>query len=188
MNPAIRQCESLVRRYCRRQISHTSKSLQARNFVMSRNVMSQDVTSQQKSHNDIKPFCPIHHWRMAHDTGSTKVGPSYRCSYDGCTVRYTSAGGYFELNNPAGAQNFVLSAEILCCTYNPQHYPAIVGYVKQSIGRQTEESRHWQCLAENCNFSLRQKLSPPLSAPNASTNFVPKHAHAVEHDHALWPR
>jgi hypothetical protein len=125
---------------------------------------------------------------MAHDAGSTKVGPSHRCSYLGCTVRYTSAQGYFELNHPTGAQNFVLNAEILCCTYNPQHYPAIVGYAKESVGNQTEESRHWQCLDANCNFSLRQKLSPALSAPDASTTFVSKRAQNAEHDHALWPR
>jgi hypothetical protein len=155
---------------------------------MSQDVMSPEKTGDNKSRNDIKPFCPMHHWRMAHDAGSTKVGPSYRCSYEGCTVRFTEAQGYFELNNPADARNFVVNAEILCCTYDPRHNPAIVGYAKQSIGHQTEESRHWQCLAENCNFSLRQKLSPALSATNASTNFVPKHAQNVEHDHALWPR
>jgi len=155
---------------------------------MSQDVMSQEKIADNKSGNDIKPFCPIHHWRMAHDAGSTKVSSSYRCSYDGCTVRYTQAQGYFELNQPFGANDFVVQAEILCCTYNPQHYPAIVGYAKESIGNHTEESRHWQCLAANCDFSLRQKLSPALSASNASTTFVPKHAQNAEHDHALWPR
>jgi hypothetical protein len=155
---------------------------------MSQDVMSPEKTGSDKTRNDIKPFCPIHHWRMAHDAGSTKVAPSYRCSYEGCTVRFTAAQGYFEFNEPASARNFVVNAEILCCTYDPQHNPAIVGYAKQSIGHQTEESRHWQCLAENCNFSLRQKLSPALSALNASTNFISKHAQNVEHDHALWPR
>ena len=155
---------------------------------MSPDVMSPETTGSDKTRNDLKPFCPVHHWRMAHDAGSTKVGPSYRCSYRGCTVRYTPAQGYFELNNPADAQNFVLQAEILCCTYNPEHHPAIVGYAKESIGHQTQESRHWQCVAADCNFSLRQKLSPAQSAPNASTNFVPKRAQNVEHDHALWPR
>jgi hypothetical protein len=155
---------------------------------MSQDVMSPENTGDNKSHNDTKPFCPIHHWRMAHDAGSTKVAPSYGCSYEGCTVRYTQAQGYFELNNPAAARNFVVNAEILCCTYDPQHYPAIVGYAKQSIGHQTEESRHWRCLAASCNFSLRQKISPALCAPNASTNFVPDHTQNVEHDHALWPR
>jgi hypothetical protein len=155
---------------------------------MSQDVMPPEKTVDHRSRNDIKPFCPIHHWRMAHDAGSTKVGPSYRCSYNGCTVRYTQAEGYFELNQPADAKDFVVNAEILCCTYNPQHFPAIVGYAKESIGNQTEESRHWQCLAANCDFSLRQTLSPTLSASNASTNFVPKHSQRVEHDHALWPR
>jgi hypothetical protein len=151
---------------------------------MPQDVQFAEKTGNEKKRNDIKPFCPIHHWRMAHDSGSTKVGPSYRCSYDGCTVRYTQAQGYFELNNPADAQSFVVHAEILCCTYDPKHYPAIVGYAKESIGDRTEESRHWQCLAANCNFSLRQKLSP-VSASNTS---VHKQAQAVEHDHALWPR
>jgi hypothetical protein len=150
--------------------------------------MSPEKTGNDKTRNDLKPFCPVHHWRMAHDSGSTKVGPSYRCSYDACTVRYTPVQGYFELNNTAGAQNFVVNAEILCCTYNPQHRPAIVGYAKESIGNQTQESRHWQCLAAECTFSLRQKLSPALSTPNASTNFAPQHSQNVEHDHALWPR
>jgi hypothetical protein len=147
--------------------------------------MSQDNLSPQNTPNDRKPFCPIHHWRMAHDSGSTKVGPSYRCSYSGCTVRYTAPQGYFELNNLAGSENFVLNAEILCCTYDPQHHPAIVGYAKESVGNRTEESRHWQCLEANCNFSLRQKLSP---ASSALPNFIPRHAQNVEHDPALWPR
>jgi len=146
--------------------------------------MSQNVISPDKMRNDIKPFCPIHHWRMAHDAGSSKVGPSYRCSYHGCTVRYTRAQGYFDLHSLADAQHFVVNAEILCCTYNPKHFPAIVGYAKESIGDQTEESRHWQCLDANCIFSLRQKLSPA----SASNTFVPKRAQDVEHDHALWPR
>jgi hypothetical protein len=146
--------------------------------------MSQQVISPDKMRNDIKPFCPIHHWRMAHDAGSSKVGSSYRCSYLGCTVRYTRAQGYFTSYNPADGQNFVVNAEILCCTYDPKHYPAIVGYAKESIGNRTEESRHWQCLDANCNFSLRQKLSPA----SASHNFVLKQAHDVEHDHDLWPR
>jgi hypothetical protein len=138
--------------------------------------------------NDIKPFCPIHHWRMAHDSGSSKVGPSYRCSYNGCAVRYTQSQGYFELKNVADAQNFVVRAEILCCTYDPMHFPAIVGYAKESIGNRTEESRHWQCLTASCNFSLRQRLSATLSAPDASTKFVTNDNQNVEHDHALWPR
>jgi len=150
--------------------------------------MSQHVIFPDKMRNDIKPFCPIHHWRMAHDAGSSKVGSSNRCSYDGCTVRYTRAQGYFNSHNPADAQEFVVNAEILCCTYDPKHYPAIVGYAKESIGNRTEESRHWQCLDANCNFSLRQKLSAVLSAPDASTNLVTKHTQNVEHDHALWPR
>jgi hypothetical protein len=150
--------------------------------------MSQHVLSPDKMRNDIKPFCPIHHWRMAHDSGSNKVGPSYRCSYNGCPVRYTQAQGYFELKNAADAQNFVVHAEILCCTYDPKHFPAIVGYAKESIGNRTEESRHWQCLAASCNFSLRQKLSAALSAPDTSMNFVTKDNQNVEHDHALWPR
>jgi hypothetical protein len=149
--------------------------------------MSQDVLSQEKSHNDTRPFCPVHHWRMARDSGSAKVGPSYRCSYDGCTVRYTLTQGYFELNNSLDYQDFVVTAEILCCTYNPQHYPAIVGYAKESIGPRTQESRHWQCLAANCIFSLSQKLSPAPTA-KASTNFGPKHTQKVEPGHALWPR
>jgi hypothetical protein len=150
--------------------------------------MSPEKTGSDNTGNDRRPFCPIHHWRMAHDAGSTKVGPSYRCSYDACTVRYTPTQGYFELNNPADAQDFVVNAGILCCTYSPQHHPAIIGYAKESIGNRTEESRHWQCLAADCNFSLRQKLSRALSAPNASTNFVPKRAQNLEHDHVLWPR
>jgi hypothetical protein len=150
--------------------------------------MSQYVLSPDKMRNDIKPFCPIHHWRMAHDSGSSKVGPSYRCSYIGCAVRYTQAQGYFELQNAGDSQNFVVRAEILCCTYNPKHFPAIVGYAKESIGNRTEESRHWQCLAASCNFSLRQKLSAALSAPDMSRNFANQDTQNVEYDHALWPR
>jgi hypothetical protein len=160
---------------------------------MSRNLMFQDVlppekTGNDKSRNDLKPFCPIHHWRMAHDAGSTRVGPSYRCSYDGCSVRYTSAQGYFELNNLAGAQKFVVNAEILCCTYNPEHYPAIVGYAKESIGQRTEESRHWQCLDANCNFSLRQKLSAALFPQFHQQPLSPETPRTSNNDHALWPR
>lgn len=144
--------------------------------------------SQEKTPNHLKPFCPTHHWRMAHDSGSTKVGPSYRCNFEGCTVRYTAAQGYFELNNPANAQDFGVRAELLCCTYNPQHNPAIIGYAKQSLGNQTEETRQWQCLAESCNFSVRQKLLTAKSAREALVTFVPSHVQDAERDHALWPR
>jgi hypothetical protein len=150
--------------------------------------MSLNAMSPEKTRNDIKPFCPIHHWRMAHDAGSTKVGPSYHCNYDGCTVLYTQSQGYFDLNKTAETEDFVVSAEILCCTYNPEHHPAIVGYAKESAGNRTDESRHWQCLAADCKFSLRQKLSPSLSASNGATTFAPKRAQNMEHDHALWPR
>jgi hypothetical protein len=154
--------------------------------------MSQDTLSTEKTGNglkrsDIKPFCPIHHWRMAHDSGSNKVGPSYHCNYDGCTVLYTETQGYFELSNPTDARNFVIDAEILCCTYDPQHHPAIVGYAKESVGNRTEEFRQWRCLAPACKFSLRQKLSLGKSAHHRPTAFVPSDRE-VERDHALWPR
>jgi hypothetical protein len=75
--------------------------------------MSLNAMYLEKTRNDIKPFCPIHHWRMAHDVGSTKVGPSYHCNYDGCTVLYTQSQGYFDLNKTAETEDFVVSAELL---------------------------------------------------------------------------
>ncbi len=121
--------------------------------------MSQHVKDpNDKMRNDLKPFCPIHHWRMAHDSGSTKVGPSYRCSYDGCTVRYTQAQGYFELNNPADAQNFVVNAEILCCTYNPQHRPRN-RRLRQGINRQPDaENRATGSAWPTRNLSLARSF------------------------------
>jgi hypothetical protein len=107
----------------------------------------------------IKPFCPVHHWRMALDAGSSKVAESYRCSYEKCGVRYTLLQGYFEVGQQASGVSLA-DLEAIACERDPNHHPCIVGYAKDSHGNQTEEWRHWQCLTEKCAFSLRQKLSP----------------------------
>jgi hypothetical protein len=114
--------------------------------------------SELKMRDGIKPFCPVHHWRMAFDAGS-RVSQSYRCSYEKCDVRFAPSQGYFEVGQQASVV-FPAALEAIPCERDPNHHPCIVGYAKDSHGNQTEEWRHWQCLAEGCAFSLRQKLLP----------------------------
>jgi hypothetical protein len=116
--------------------------------------------SDLKMRGEIKPFCPIHHWRMTCDSGSGKVSLSYRCSYKNCTVRHTPSEGYFETGKEAGNGAFLAQVQAISCDHDRDHHPCIVGYAKESRGNQTEEWRHWQCLTEKCDFSLTQKLSP----------------------------
>lgn len=108
----------------------------------------------------IKPFCPVHHWRMAYDSGSSKVSLSFRCGYEACSVRYTPSDGYFKTGKAARDADFLLSVEAIPCKHDREHHPCVVGYAKESHGERTEEWRNWQCPAEKCDFSLRQQLSP----------------------------
>jgi hypothetical protein len=115
--------------------------------------------SQTKLEADIKPFCPIHHWRMALNPRSVKASASYQCSFVQCNVRFAASLGYFEAPKEAASDAFLASLELVSCTHSREHHPCIVGYAKESQGQHTEEWRHWQCSAEQCDFTTRQKLS-----------------------------
>jgi hypothetical protein len=131
---------------------------------------------EMKARDPLKPFCPVHHWRMAHDSGSSKVRPSYRCSYESCPMRYAFATGYFEAGKRSGDRALLSFLEIVSCKHNADHHPCIVGYAKESDGGQTEEWRQWQCSVENCEFSLRQKLSRADAARIEAIHFAPQSA------------
>jgi hypothetical protein len=128
-----------------------------------------------------KPFCPVHHWRMAHDAGSNKVTPSYRCSYESCAVRYTATEGYFESGKTSGDQTFLSGLETVACKYNHEHHPRIIGYAKESNGDRTEEWRHWQCFEANCDFAHRQKLPALHRGGIASHRLVSKPVTQLQH-------
>jgi hypothetical protein len=131
----------------------------------------------------IKPFCPVHHWRMACDPGSPKSGLSYRCNFDGCEVRYTPSQGYFESDKTIGDQAFLSRVEAVYCIHDRNHQPAIVGYTKDSNTQQTEEWRQWQCPEPGCKFSLRQRLS---TADTLAAGF--DHRTILQHHYAALSR
>jgi hypothetical protein len=133
----------------------------------------------------IKPFCPVHHWRMAHDAGSSRVSPSYRCSYDGCTLRYTLEEGYFEAGSPASDRQLLSHVENITCKVDREHRPCIVSYAKESNGDQTEEWRQWQCFAEDCDFTVRQKLSSANAGKQQAASPACQHSWSAQHEHAL---
>ncbi len=135
-----------------------------------------------------KPFCPIHHWRMAFDTGSSKTGASYRCSFHACTMRFASAQGYFEAGLPAHDQDLLSRLENITCQKNRAHHPCIVGYAKESNAGHTEEWRQWECFTEDCGFYHRQKLSKFQSAETYSEDFVPVPAPSDQHEYVLAKR
>jgi hypothetical protein len=135
----------------------------------------------------IKPFCPIHHWRMAHDSGSNKVEPSYRCSFETCTMRYSLAAGYFEAATPTDAAS-LSHLEIVACKQNREHHPSIVSYAKESVGSQSEEWREWRCFADNCGFSVTQKLSPAESDSCHAMGLAQMPARSAQHDHSFAKR
>ena len=144
--------------------------------------------SELKTREPLKPFCPIHHWRMSHDAGSSKVQPSYRCNYESCTLRYTVAEGYFETGDTSGDSSLLSELQTVACLNNREHHPCIVGYAKESFGNQTQEWRHWECVTDGCDFSLRQKLSPTESARRNAVTFVPAHSQSTLLDFALSKR
>lgn len=116
----------------------------------------------------LSAFCPIHHWRMAYDSGSSKVASSYRCAFGKCTARYSPSQGYFEVGKPPGETSFLSRIESIACQHDRDHHPCIVGYARESQGEQTAEWRTWNCAAEGCDFSTRQRLSNEEPAAHLS--------------------
>ena len=118
---------------------------------------------EPKSRNALKPFCPVHHWRMAYDSTTGKAWNSaevfYRCSFETCTMRFSVAAGYYDSNDPSGGQVLLAHLETLACQKDRDHHPCIVSYAKESMGSQTEEWRQWRCFTDNCSFTVTQKLS-----------------------------
>jgi hypothetical protein len=107
----------------------------------------------------LRAFCPVHHWRMAYDAGSSKVAPSHRCVFGKCTILFTPTQGYFEAGKTPGDSNFLARVESIACLHDRDHHPHIVGYAKESLAGQTEEWRTWKCSVQGCDFATRQRLS-----------------------------
>jgi hypothetical protein len=137
---------------------------------------------------EIKPFCPVHHWRMALDPSPSGAAPSYRCNYDQCKLRYSIADGYFETGRRPGDQNFLAEISVVHCQHSREHHPCIVGYTKDSQGSDTEEWRQWQCLASGCEFSRKQKLAVASSSPFDSSASAPARSTYQRHEHSLAKR
>ena len=112
----------------------------------------------------LRAFCPVHHWRMAYDAGSSKVPSFHHCVFGVCTIRFTPSQGYFEAAKAPGDQNFLSGIDSVACQHDRDHHLCIVGYAKESLGEQTEEWRTWKCSTEGCDFSTRQRLSSIESA------------------------
>ncbi len=140
----------------------------------------------------LKPFCPVHHWRMAYDSATGKDWNSsetfYRCSFETCTMRFSLAAGYYDSNNPSGDHAFLSQLETVACRNNREHHPCIVSYARESLGSQTEEWRQWRCFDDDCNFSFTQKLSQQESKRIQSAGFAPKSLPAAQHQHAFARR
>ncbi|MDP9339528.1 MAG: hypothetical protein M3P45_11735 [Acidobacteriota bacterium] len=145
-----------------------------------------------KSRDALKPFCPVHHWRMAHDSSTGKAGNSaesfYRCSFESCTMRFSLAAGYHDSSHPAGDHASLSHLETVTCQKNREHHPCIVSYAKESQGSQTEEWRQWRCFSDNCSFSMTQKLSQEESRSLQSAGFALKSMPAAQHQHAFSRR
>jgi|SRR5450755_3482215 hypothetical protein len=107
----------------------------------------------------LRVFCPVHHWRMAYDAGSSKVAPSHRCVFGKCAIRFTPTQGYFEAGKTPVDSSFLSHIESIPCQHDRHHHLCIVGYAKESQGGHTEEWRTWKCSTEGCDFSTRQQLS-----------------------------
>jgi len=138
--------------------------------------------SETKTRDGIRPFCPVHHWRMAFESKDAKTGLSYRCNYSQCNIRFGDSRGYFEGTKDFGHAALQERIEAISCKNNEQHYPCIVGYAKESDGSLTEEWRHWKCSVEQCDFSTRQKISPPVRTP------LPVREPIARRDHLLSRR
>lgn len=145
-----------------------------------------------KTRDAVKPFCPVHHWRMAYDSTTGKAWNSaevfYRCSFETCTMRFSLAAGYYDSNNPEADPVSLAHLETLTCHQNREHHPCIVSYAKESVGSQTEEWRQWRCFSDNCNFSFTQKLSQQEFQPMQSAGYDSKTAPVVQYHRTLARR
>jgi hypothetical protein len=144
--------------------------------------------SDTKFRDGIKPFCPVHHWRMALDPGTAKTSASYRCNYAQCNIHFADSRGYFEGTKDFGHAALQERIEAITCKNNEKHYACIVGYAKESNGSVTEEWRHWQCSAKHCDFSTRQKLSGQEFQRIPSADYDSKGAPVHQHQHTLARR
>jgi hypothetical protein len=124
---------------------------------------------------------------MAHDAGGGKVPAFFRCSFENCAMHFSAADGYFESGRPAGDRDLLNRLEILTCKLNHDHHPCITGYAMESIGGATEEWRQWQCFTKECDFSLRQKLSPASNKPKLS-GLVNARAQRPQHEYLFANR
>lgn len=142
-----------------------------------------------KARDALKPFCPVHHWRMAYDSTTGKAWNSteafYRCSFETCTMRFSLAAGYYDSTNPAGDHPSLPHLETVTCEKDREHHPCIVSYAKESVGNQTEEWRQWRCFANNCSFSFTQKLSQQESQRMQSAGHHAKNAPVVQYQRTL---
>ena len=145
-----------------------------------------------KARDALKPFCPVHHWRMAYDSTPGKAWTSaeafYRCSFETCTMRFSLAAGYYDSNNPAIDPASLAHLETVACQQNREHYPCIVSYARESVGSQTEEWRQWRCFDDNCSFSFTQKLSRQESRRMQSAGYDSKTAPVVQYQRTLARR
>lgn len=118
---------------------------------------------------------------MAFDKGSAKAPASYNCNHEECGVRFTAAEGYFEAGAKAANSEFLARVDAVNCQHARAHHPWIVGYAKEASRDHSEEWRQWQCTAEGCNFSLRQKLAldgSALTRPQVVERHQPQYAFA----------
>ena len=113
--------------------------------------------SELKSREQLKPFCPVHHWRMSHDPGSSKVQPSYRCNFESCTLRYTVAEGYFEVGQASDDSSLLSELETVACQNNREHHPCIVGYAKESARRNATTFVPAQSQSTLLDFALSKR-------------------------------
>jgi len=140
---------------------------------------------ESKWRDAVRPFCPVHHWRMALDAGNGKAPASFRCSFENCAMRFSAVEGYFEAGRPAS--ELALRLEILTCKLNHDHQPCITAYAMESIGGTSEEWRQWQCFEKECDFSLRQKLSPAGNKAELS-GLVNARAQRPQHEYIFASR
>ena len=145
-----------------------------------------------KTRDALKPFCPVHHWRMAYDSATGKAWNRaetfYRCSFESCSTRFSLAAGYYDSNNPSGDRAFLSHLEIVACEKDREHHPCIVSYAKESVGSQTEEWRQWRCFSDNCSFCVTQKLSQAESPRMQSAGFDSKSAPVAQSQRTLARR
>ena len=106
----------------------------------------------------LEPLCPRDDHRMIHEAKSISWKPSpddkaahlpaYHCNFEGCSVRYDLANGYFTVVNTPSMPFFIEEPGV-----NLFQCPRHGTWLYRAENRRGDSHFAWRCGVENCDFT-----------------------------------